>query len=141
MEYKFNAEKEMDDYIKAGLAKYDTKAGVELFRSNNRLGERVGFEVLENGERVGAIMGKIDVFDYLHVTLLYVEEEHRGKDVGTKLVTMMEEWAINQKLNAVTLNTFSFQAKGFYLRLGYQIYGEFIDKKTGVSRYMLRKEL
>jgi ribosomal protein S18 acetylase RimI-like enzyme len=140
MEFKFNNEKTLDEYIKSGLAIYDEKVGFELYRSSKRLGERVGFEAVEEGKIVGGIAGKIEVFDYLHINLIYVEEEYRGKDIGTRLVKKMEEYAKQNNLNAITLSTLSTQAKCFYVKLGYEIYGQFTDKKTNITRYNFIKQ-
>ena len=62
MEFKFNNEKTLDDYIKSGLAVYDKKVGVELYRSNARLGKRVGFEVVDKGNIVGSETSKLNCF-------------------------------------------------------------------------------
>ena len=141
MEFKFNNEKSLDDYNKNGLAIYDKKIGIELYTSNKRLGDRVGFEAVEEDKVVGGIVGKIEIFDYLHISLLYVEEEHRGKDIGTKLINKMEQFAKKNNLNAITLSTLSTQAKGFYLKLGYEIYGQFTDKTTNITKYNFIKQL
>jgi ribosomal protein S18 acetylase RimI-like enzyme len=41
----------------------------------------------------------------------------------------------------VWLNTFSFQALGFYQRLGYEVFGSLDDHPRGSQRYFMRKLL
>jgi len=41
----------------------------------------------------------------------------------------------------VWLNTFGFQAPGFYERLGYQLFGKLIDCPPGQHRYFYFKRL
>jgi ribosomal protein S18 acetylase RimI-like enzyme len=39
----------------------------------------------------------------------------------------------------VWLDTFSFQARGFYEKLGYTVFGEIENHPPGHSRFFLRK--
>ena len=140
MKIKFNNQDSLKQYIVEGLHKHDKKVGYNLFEGNEKLGTKVGFEALENDKTIGGVTGKISDLDYLHISLLQVEEAYRGKNIGTKLVQKMEEYAKKKNLSGVTINTLSYQAKGFYLKLGYTIYGEFTDKKTSVSKYFFIKQ-
>lgn len=141
MKIVFNNDEKLDLYIKEGLNRHNQTAGIDFFSNNTKLGNKVGFEALENNQTIGGIFGKIEIFDYLHISLLFVDENYRGKAIGTKLIEKMENYAKENNLNAITLNTLSFQAKDFYVKLGYTIYGQFTDKKTGITKYNLIKQL
>jgi hypothetical protein len=41
----------------------------------------------------------------------------------------------------VWLDTFSFQARGFYEKLGYRVFGEVADYPPGHTRHFLKKSL
>jgi GNAT superfamily N-acetyltransferase len=78
---------------------------------------------------------------YLQVNLLFVPEKMRGADIGRKLIMEAEAEAIRRGCSAATLDTFSFQARGFYERLGYSVFGTLDDYPPGHSRFYLTKRL
>ena len=53
--------------------------------------------------------------------LLWVDESLRGKDVGTQLITEAEEEAKARGCRYALVDTFSFQARPFYERMGYNM--------------------
>jgi len=71
---------------------------------------------------------------------LYIDENYRGKDVGTELVRKVEEFARENDCSLVRMNTYSFQARGFYEKLGYSLWGG-LDGDKGESYYALVKRL
>ena len=44
-------------------------------------------------------------------------------------------------MTGIWLDTFSFQARRFYEKLGYVVFGELPDYPAGHSRYFLQKRL
>ena len=62
------------------------------------------------------------MFGHLPVDLLFVPEEQRKSGVGRQLVQSAEEEARRRGCRGVWLDiySFSFQARGFYKRLGYE---------------------
>lgn len=77
--------------------------------------------------------------EVLYVHVLFVDAKHRGQDLGSRLLKKVEEEAKGAKL--VHLDTFDFQAKDFYLKYGYEIFGILEDCPKGHKRYYLRKSL
>jgi ribosomal protein S18 acetylase RimI-like enzyme len=59
----------------------------------------------------------------LEIDFLWVKETLRGQGIGKRLVTALEEAAIERGCRQTTLETFSFQAPEFYQKLGYNIFG------------------
>ena len=51
---------------------------------------------------------------------LWVREAERGRAVGSRLMSLFEAQAAARGCKLFYLSTFSFQAPGFYARLGYQ---------------------
>jgi GNAT superfamily N-acetyltransferase len=78
---------------------------------------------------------------YLHVSLLFVPESMRGAGVGRRLMTEAEAEAVRRGCSAASLDTFSFQARGFYEKLGYSVFGTLDDYPPGHSRFYLTKRL
>jgi len=80
-------------------------------------------------------------FAVLHIDLLYLPESLRGSGLGRRLIQQAEDEAIARGCHAAWLDTFSFQAPGFYERLGYTVFGVIEDYPPGHSRYFLKKTL
>ncbi len=89
---------------------------------------------------VGGLYGSTWM-SYLQVNLLFVPEKMRGAGIGRKLITEAEAEAIRRGCSAATLDTFSFQARGFYEKLGYSVFGTLDDYPPGHSRFYLAKRL
>jgi GNAT superfamily N-acetyltransferase len=77
----------------------------------------------------------------MHVAALWVEESHRGKGHGTTLMRFLEHYAARMGHLLAYLETASFQARPFYERLGYEVFGELPGITDGCTLYFLRKEL
>jgi len=90
------------------------------------------------GKTIGGLWGKFG-HDWLFVDYLAVPKELRGAGIGTKLLQQAEQIAIERHCVGLWLDTFSFQARPFYERLGYQVFGELNDYPRGHSRYFLQK--
>jgi GNAT superfamily N-acetyltransferase len=91
-------------------------------------------------EIVGGLYGST-LFSFLRVDLLFVPESMRRNGIGRKLMSEAEAEAVRRGCHAASLDTFSFQARGFYERLGYSVFGTLNDCPPGHSRFYLTKQL
>ena len=91
-------------------------------------------------EVVGGLWGWT-IRGYLYVDLLFVPETLRGGSVGRSLMHQAEQEAVRRGCHAAWLSTYSFQAPGFYQKLGYQVFGELPDYPLGHSSIFLTKRL
>ena len=91
-----------------------------------------------DGQIIGGLWGET-ALDWLHVDLLSVPESLRGQDVGSALMQRAEAIARERGCVGAWLDTFAFQARGFYEKLGYSVFGEIADHPLGSARYFLRK--
>ena len=75
------------------------------------------------------------------VELLWVAEESRGDGLGTRLMAAVEEEARRIGCSKIVLDTFSYQAPGFYEKLGFDVVSEIADFPEGHTYYVLVKRL
>jgi len=95
-------------------------------------------------DRDGAIEGGLwgrTLYGWLAVLLLVVPEARRGRGLGTALLRRAEAEAVARGCVGATLDTFSFQARPFYERLGYVCFAELPGFPPGHALYMMRKPL
>ena len=92
------------------------------------------------GADVGGIWARI-YYAWLYVDLLYVPEAARGRDIGSRLLAKAEAFARRRGCTGVWLNTFSFQAPGFYRKRGYRAFGILSDYPRGGKLFFFRKSL
>lgn len=92
------------------------------------------------GEIVGGLMGETG-WGWLHVDLLWVAEAQRGRGVGRRLLRAAEYEAGARGCRHAYLDTFDFQARPFYEREGYAVFGVQADYPPGHQRYYLAKAL
>ena len=79
--------------------------------------------------------------NWMFIELLFVPEQLRGQDFGTQLMAKAESYARERGMTGIWLHTFSFQARGFYEKLGYTVFGQLPDYPEGHSRFFLQKRL
>jgi GNAT superfamily N-acetyltransferase len=60
--------------------------------------------------------------------MLFIDEDKRKQGLGSILLQTIEEQARSMKIRLIHLDTFDFQAKDFYLKHGYKIFGVLDDK-------------
>ncbi|MDH6364987.1 ribosomal protein S18 acetylase RimI-like enzyme [Enterococcus sp. PF1-24] len=78
----------------------------------------------------------------MHVQLLAVAEEVRGKAIGQQLLHTVEAEATKLKCTYITIHTQDYQALTFYQKFGYQVFGQLPDMPfTGTTKYYLYKRL
>ena len=90
-----------------------------------------GDEVM--GGLLGAIWGGA-----LYVRILWVSEALRGQGFGQRLMETAERRAVERGCRHVFLDTFSFQAPGFYEKLGYRTYATADNWPMGQDRKSTR---
>lgn len=89
---------------------------------------------------MGGYWGGTD-FGWLTTSLLIVPEELRGLGFGTQIMQTAEQEAIARGCHGSRLDTFEFQAREFYEKLGYNCFGTLTDYPIGFSRFFMQKSL
>jgi GNAT superfamily N-acetyltransferase len=104
-------------------------------------GQNLCFVLLApDGAVVGGVIGAT-YWDWLHIDLMWVRDDLRGHGYGHRLLTLAEDEARRRGAKKAHLDTFSFQAPGFYKQHGYEVFGELQDFPAGHRRYFLTKRL
>lgn len=93
----------------------------------------------DNNELIAGCYGRIS-WGFLYVDCLWVDDQHRGENLGEGLLTSIEKAAMDFGYNKAHLWTTSFQALDFYTKLGYQRFGELSDRPPGHTTYFLKKD-
>ena len=91
-------------------------------------------------EIAGGIIGETH-WQWLYVNLLWVRGELRRQGYGRQLLELAEQEARLRGAKNAYLDTFSFQAPGFWQRHGYQVVGELRDFPAGHQRFYMKKAL
>ena len=94
----------------------------------------------EFGNTVGGILGGT-YWGWMYVDVLWVDEKHRRKGIGSRLLREAEKEAINRGCHHVHLDTMSWQAPEFYKKFGYEVLSILPDIPTGNQKYLLMKAL
>ncbi len=92
------------------------------------------------GETVGGLWAR-SAYDWMFIELLVVPEAARGRGLGAALMAKAEARARELGCVGIWLDTFSFQARPFYEKLGYAVFATITDHPRGAERYFLRKVL
>src|SRR4030088_3350567 len=103
--------------------------------------DRIGVFVRNDaGEVKGGAIGWVK-WNWLSVDIVWLSDELRGKGIGRELLNQIEQLAAGRGCDNVHLDTFDFQAREFYQKQGYEIFGTLDDYSNGHQRFYLKKRL
>lgn len=109
---------------------------------NNKKAIKLENYCVKKDESVIAGVSAVIYHSCLFVDVLFVDELYRGMNLGTKLLKEVEDKAKMQGVKLAHLDTFDFQAKDFYIKNGYKIFGILENSpKQGNIRYYFKKDL
>ena len=87
---------------------------------------------------LGGVLGNV-WGEWLHIKFVWVAEPARGKGHASAMVAAAEAYAKTRGARGAYLETFSFQARPLYERLGYQVFSELGDYPPGHTLFFLKK--
>lgn len=128
------ASAEDEHEIKAGLYQFNQR------HIGDYQAENVIIKVTDAGKVVAGISGSI-CWQWGYIARLWVNENYRTSAIGKQLVNSFEEVCLGKSCLGIRLETTSFQAKGFYLKLGFTQFGEIDNFPPNHTCYFLKKEL
>ena len=91
-----------------------------------------------SGRVLGGLLGEIK-WRWLYIAKLWLADELRGQQLGTRLMERAEEYAWSKGCLGSHLSTFEYQALPFYEKLGYEVFGVLKGYPPGYRQYYLRK--
>lgn len=76
----------------------------------------------------------------LFIKWFWIDEAYRRSGHGRRLMAAAEAEGRRRGCTAVWLDTFEFQARPFYEKLGYEVFGT-LDYPAGFKRFFMQKAL
>jgi ribosomal protein S18 acetylase RimI-like enzyme len=92
-------------------------------------------------EIIGGMIGVLYCWGMLYINILWIAKEYREQGLGSELIRHAFEEAKSLGGSLAHLDTFDFQAKEFYLKLGFEVFGELEDCPANHTRYYLKKKI
>ena len=123
------------NFVNHALEEFNNKAGGP---DNHELLNIVEYD--DNGNVIAGILGGT-YWGWMHIDILWVDENHRRSGIGSKLLKAAEDEAIRRGAHSVHVDTMSWQAPEFYKKHGYRIIGELNDIPSGNKKFHLVKDL
>ena len=94
--------------------------------------------------RRGEVLGGVIALawgGWLSISLVWVDESLRGRGWATRMMDQAEAIGREKGCRWAWLDTHSFQARPFYEKRGYEVFGSLDDYPAGHQKFFLRKKL
>jgi GNAT superfamily N-acetyltransferase len=92
------------------------------------------------GEVIGGLWGR-SLWGSLFIDIIFVPQASRGKGIGTTLLRLAEREAIRRGCRDMWTDTYAFQARPFYEKLGLVVFGRLDGPAPIFPRFFLKKNL
>jgi GNAT superfamily N-acetyltransferase len=93
------------------------------------------------GQLIAGINATLYCWRLMYIDILFVDESHRGQGLGKQLLEHAQAKAQSLGGYMAHLDTFDWQAKDFYARQGYSVFGVLENCPPGHTRYYMSKSL
>ena len=117
-----------------------------LYAFNDQFAGPMGNATLAIGARnsdrkiVGGLVANLQPgWKWIHIQRLWVDEPHRRAGIGRRLLEAAEKEAQKLGILYAAVDTMEFQAREFYEKQGYSVYGVMEDYPHGHRKFLLRK--
>ncbi|WP_061316214.1 GNAT family N-acetyltransferase [Clostridium botulinum] len=124
----------VDRIVEYNLSKIPGKQEVPLLCINRVIEDT-------NGEIIAGILSKMYCWNCIYIDVLWIKEQYRKDGLGTKLLKEVEKIAKEKDCHLIHLDTFDFQAKDFYIKHGYEIFGILDQCPENHKRYFMKKNI
>ena len=142
---RVGVDEQAEDFVSSRLVEYNKERSQmvrERFNPENLRSRPLAVYAYQGDRLVGGCTGStVDLWEWFTVDTMWVEEDLRGRGLGAELLAVAEEQALRRGCRWSRLNTWDFQAPGFYQRCGYTEYGREVDYPPGHTNFLLRKDL
>lgn len=136
LEFKLNPEQNDLDLIRDGIRAYN-----RMHLPDGDVDAVGCFARNDEGKVVGGLTGEM-FNNTVFVEYLWVDAEARTSGVGSKLIALLEEQVKRHGVTHLYLDTYSFQALDFYLKLGFEKVGQYSGyPAAGIDKHFLQKQI
>ena len=138
MNYKIESCKDGDaDYIIDRLVEYNLS---QVPAKQKVLFDTIDKKITDdNGKIIAGCVARMYCWNVAYIDTLWVDKNCRDKGLGSKLLAKVESAAKGKGCYLIHLDTFDFQAKAFYEKHGYEVFGALDDCPKEHCRYYLKK--
>ena len=134
-----NCKENDEEYICDRLVEYNL---TQVPATQEILFENINKKFLNaNGEIIAGCVARMYCWNVLYIDILWVDKNYRNQGLGSKLLEYVEDTAKKKGCYIIHLDTFDFQAKDFYFKHGYEVFGTLKDCPKGHYRYYLKKSI
>ena len=95
----------------------------------------------DDGNIIAGCVAKMYCWNVAYIDSLWVDSKYRGNGLGARLLAEIEKTAKAKGCYLIHLDTFDFQAKEFYEKQGYAVFGVLENCPKGHCRYYFTKKL
>ena len=95
----------------------------------------------DDGNIIAGCVAKMYCWNVAYIDSLWVDSKYRGNGLGARLLAEIEKTAKAKGCYIIHLDTFDFQAKEFYEKQGYAVFGVLENCPKGHCRYYFTKKL
>ncbi|WP_061035520.1 MULTISPECIES: GNAT family N-acetyltransferase [Vibrio] len=136
LEFKLNPEQNDLDFIRDGIRAYN-----RMHLPDGDVNAIGCFARNDEGRVIGGLTGEM-FNNTVFVEYLWVDAEARTSGLGSKLIALLEEQVKRHGVTHLYLDTYSFQALDFYLKLGFEKVGQYSGyPAAGIDKYFLQKQI
>jgi GNAT superfamily N-acetyltransferase len=137
MRYELHEDMTEDEalFIRRGLVEFANRY------TGSRNYEEFGIVLRDqNGKACGGIAGNT-IWNWLRIDVLWLPDELRGEGLGHQLLERAEQLARDRGCDSAMLDTFEFEARGFFEAHGYVVRSQTDGFPAGHTHYHLIKHL
>ena len=128
-----------DEFIDDKLVEYNLS---KVPATQDELFESFSKKIVdEEGNTIGGCLAIMYCWNVVAIDIIWVDEKYRGQGLGSALLREIECTAMEKGCHLVHLDTFDFQAKEFYEKNGYTVFGSLEDCPKDHIRYFMKKSL
>jgi len=131
----YNPNKNEIEFVNNALEKFNN---MHVGPDNHLLLNIVEYD--ENQNVIAGILGGT-YWGWLHIDILWVDENFRSKKIGSRLLIAAENEAKKRGCHSVHVDTMSWQAPEFYKKHGYELISELDNIPNGYKKFHFIKRL